>query len=400
MMISGKSAERKNRFKAASRVRVAGWFSPPDPVTRRYFGLMALRDEVRMEDCHVRQVSVPLREVEAVADHEVIRDLEADVADVDVDLASLRLGHQRANLQRGRITSLERAHEVGERQARVDDVLDHEHVPGLDVDVEVLEDADDARRVGGRAVAGDGHEVDLARHGQAAHQVGHEEHGALEHADQEQVATGVVGGDLLAQLGDPVLQRDLVDEDALDGGQQLGLAHARSSTGKAGASALCASVEPTALAHASSRVARTPSCSTIPGTQTTSSPRTTRGQASRSERGTFASTNTSWIFFERPASRSPGRQARTLRPGRSDWISQPPQRTSPVSATGALSSQTRSSSRTTTRPAPRSRRFVPTGSARSSASSGGIVRLSASRARLASAAGCSLRSSGSTSRRM
>src|SRR5918999_1099919 len=378
MMISGKSAERKNRFKAASRVRVAGWFSPPDPVTRRYFGLMALGDEVRMEDRDVRQVAVALREVEPVADHKAIRDLESDVADVDVDLTPLRLGHQRADLQRGRIARLQRAHEVGERQARVDDVLDHEHVSRLHVDVEVLEDADDARGVGRRAVAGDGHEVDLARDGQAAHQVGHEEDGALKHADQEQVAAGVVGGDLLPQLRDPVLQRNLVDEDSLNGRLQLGLA----------------------LAHVSSRVARTPSCSTIPGTHTTSSPRTTSGQASRSERGTFASTNTSWIFFERPASRSPGRQARTLRPGRSDWISQPPQRTSPASATGALSSQTRSSSRTTTWPRPRSRRFVPTGSASSSASSGGIVRRSASRARLASAAGWSLRSSGSTSRRM
>ena len=57
------------------------------------------------------------------------------------------------------------------------------------------------------AVARDRHEVDLARDGQVAHQVGHEEDGALEDADQQQVAARVVGGDLLAELGDARAQR-------------------------------------------------------------------------------------------------------------------------------------------------------------------------------------------------
>ncbi len=47
-----------------------------------------------------------------------------------------------------------------------------------------------------RAVAGDGHEVDLAGNRDAAHQVGEEEHGALQHADHEEVAARVVGADL------------------------------------------------------------------------------------------------------------------------------------------------------------------------------------------------------------
>ena len=39
-----------------------------------------------------------------------------------------------------------------------------------------------------------------------AHQVGEEEHGALEHADHEQVAPLVVAADLGAELGDAPLQ--------------------------------------------------------------------------------------------------------------------------------------------------------------------------------------------------
>src|SRR5206468_4803184 len=124
----------------------------------------------------------------------------------------------------------------------------------LDVDVEVLEDADDARGVGRVAVARDRHEVDLARNGQVAHQVGHEEDGALEHADQEQVAALVVGRDLRAELGDARSERLLVDQDLADGPLQLCLAH-------------------------SSLTAVTPAASTSPGTATTSRPRTTRGHA-------------------------------------------------------------------------------------------------------------------------
>src|SRR5205823_14699596 len=146
---------------------------------------------------------------------------------------------------------------------------------------------------------------------------------ALEDADQQEVAPGVVGGDLLSELGDPGPQALLVDQHLGDGALEE------------------------ALRHASSRTARTPGDSTSPGTATTSSPRTTSGHVSRSERGILASTNTSWIFFDRPASRSPARQVRTLRPGSSDSMVHSPHRTGRASETGARSTQTLSYSRTT-----------------------------------------------------
>ena len=88
--------------------------------------------------------------------------------------------------------ALQVAHQVLEGEAGVDDVLDDQHVAALDRGVEVLEDADHARGVGLRAVAGDRHEVDLAGDVDVAHQVGEEEHGALQHADHDQVAALVV----------------------------------------------------------------------------------------------------------------------------------------------------------------------------------------------------------------
>ena len=44
------------------------------------------------------------------------------------------------------------------------------------------------------------------------HQVGHEEHGALQHSHQQRLAAVVVARDLFAQLGDPRLQRVLLDQ--------------------------------------------------------------------------------------------------------------------------------------------------------------------------------------------
>ena len=57
------------------------------------------------------------------------------------------------------------------------------------------------------------------------HQVGHEEDRALEDADEQQLAAGVVGGQLAAELADPRLQRVLVDQDLADALLELSLRH-------------------------------------------------------------------------------------------------------------------------------------------------------------------------------
>src|SRR6266542_4922411 len=306
------------------------------------------------------QISVPLGEIEPVADDVAVRDLEPDVADRDIGLAAAVLHEQRAGLDRRGLPRAEAAHEIGERQAGVDDVLQHEDVAVLDVDVEVLEDPDDPGGVASRAVARDRHEVDLARERDMAHEVGHEEDRALEDSDEQEVLALVVRGDLLTELGDPSLKSLLVDEDLLDRVR---------------------------LQLTQSRLHDTPSASTIPGTATTSSPRTTSGHASRSDLGIFASTNTSWIFFLRPASRSPGRHPRTISPFSSAEMRHGPQRTSPSSLRGVRSIQMVSYSRTAVRPPPRSTRAEPTGASSSAERSGGAVSSCARRARLASASG-------------
>ena len=53
------------------------------------------------------QVAVALGVVQAVADDELVGDVEADVADVDVDLGGLGLAQQGADLDRRRAAGLE-----------------------------------------------------------------------------------------------------------------------------------------------------------------------------------------------------------------------------------------------------------------------------------------------------
>src|SRR3954470_10310385 len=52
-----------------------------------------------IKDRDIRELAVALGVVEPVADHEAIGDLEPHVADLDVRLAPLRLGEQRAHLE-------------------------------------------------------------------------------------------------------------------------------------------------------------------------------------------------------------------------------------------------------------------------------------------------------------
>src|SRR3954462_3986573 len=149
MTTTGKSALRRKRFTNSLSAGYQRLFSQ---TTAHSSGS---RDGVRVEYCHVGQIPVPLAEVEAVPDHELVGDLEARVADADVDLPARRLRQKRTDLERRRIARVEHPHQVRQRPARGDYVLDDEPGAALDVDVEILEDPDQAGRVRRGAVARD-----------------------------------------------------------------------------------------------------------------------------------------------------------------------------------------------------------------------------------------------------
>jgi hypothetical protein len=150
----------------------------------------------------VGQVSVPLVEVEAVPDEELVGDDEAHVPDGKVvDEATVRPVEERHRGDRGRLPERQGANEVVESQAGVEDVLDHEDVPATDLDIEVLQQADGratARR--GARVPGELDELELVGDRNGAREIGEEDNAGLERRDEDRFPAGVVSGDLVPKL--------------------------------------------------------------------------------------------------------------------------------------------------------------------------------------------------------
>jgi hypothetical protein len=96
-----------------------------------------------------------------------------------------------------------------ERQPGVDDVFDDQDVAALDRRVEVLDQAYGRRATRLlRRVPGELDEVDVVQKRQCARKVGDEDEARLQRADEQRLATLVVGGDRCAQLRDA--GRDLI----------------------------------------------------------------------------------------------------------------------------------------------------------------------------------------------
>src|SRR5204863_7937763 len=153
--------------------------------------------------------AVSLIEVEPIADEELVRNGKPGVADREiVDQTPVRPVEERADREVGRLAKRERAQVEVEREAGVDDVLDHEHVASGEMEVEVLDDPDARAAAERPAVAGEIEEVHRVRDLDRPREIRDEDEPALEHADEEEIASLVVLGDLAAKLPDSL--RDLL----------------------------------------------------------------------------------------------------------------------------------------------------------------------------------------------
>src|SRR2546428_11877063 len=99
-------------------------------------------------------------------------------------------------------------------EPRYDYVLDDDHMAVLDLHREIGHDANLAGRAVAAGIGGEADEVGGDVAGDRAHEVGHEEEGALEHADEHRSLPGVIARDLLPQLADARPQLGLADEHA------------------------------------------------------------------------------------------------------------------------------------------------------------------------------------------
>src|SRR5437870_1918298 len=102
--------------------------------------------------------------------------------------------------------------QVGQRQPRIDDVLDDHDIAPLDAAVEILENLHLAGRLGTRSVARDRHEVERRRSGKLPREIRQEDECALQDADKMD-AVWMVAMNLLRDGADAMLNVIGGDED-------------------------------------------------------------------------------------------------------------------------------------------------------------------------------------------
>src|SRR5581483_2151695 len=201
---------KRVRWRASSTVRRPSGRTSRVAITR---GILAGPNSLA-DQTQVREVPVPLAELEAVPDEELVRDREADVPDGQVvDEPPVGAAEQRGDVEGGGAAQRERPDEVVHRQAGVDDGVGEHDVAALDLRVEVLQEPDAAVAVG---VAGELDEVEMVEQLRAPGEVADERDTRLQRADQQGLAAGVVALELGADLPDAPPDLVSVEEDLAD----------------------------------------------------------------------------------------------------------------------------------------------------------------------------------------
>src|SRR5580698_9147272 len=164
------------------------------------------------EETDVVYTTVALGVVHAVADDELVGNLEGYVVGFDGDEAALGFVEAGGDLEGGGLVLEHQAAEIAECEAGVEDVFDDDDVLAFDGVVNVLDELDGAGGDAGAAVAGDGDEVEGVIDADGSGEVGEEDGCAFEYSDEDDRLALVVGGDLGTDgpgaLGDLLLSEE------------------------------------------------------------------------------------------------------------------------------------------------------------------------------------------------
>ncbi len=173
------------------------------------------------EVADVGEVAKAFAIVEAVAEHKMVFDGEADVVEGDFDDLVGGLVEEGADANAAWGAGAHIFDEIVHREACIDDIFDDEDVFVVDGDGEVGGHANDAAAAGARAVAGEAKEIADAGQVDVANEVGEEGKDALEDADDGEIQTFVITGNLRAEAGASGL--DVIDgEEGGDKGLVVG----------------------------------------------------------------------------------------------------------------------------------------------------------------------------------
>ena len=172
------------------------------------------RPDGAIHNADERQVAIEALVVEAVSDNEYGRYREADVVEFDLNLAVGGFVQQGAYLKGGGGFCENLFDKHLERDTGVHDVLDDEHLPAAQALAERVGHID-----GVLAVLNETVDVDEFHGGgdiKLPDEVRKEADDAVQRADTDNLATGIVGAELRGEFLDAFAEASGADEDAID----------------------------------------------------------------------------------------------------------------------------------------------------------------------------------------
>src|SRR5690242_5261656 len=168
----------------------------------------------QLQDADVTEVAVTLREIQAIAHHEFVGNLETDVVRPHLLDARRGLTQKRGHAQRARSALQKHALKISKSPAGIQDVFNENRVEALDAVVQILGQSNLAGTVGGLPIAGHRDEIQGYFEINLPDQIGEENRCALEDTDEVQALAAEIGGDSAAQLADSPLDGITAKENA------------------------------------------------------------------------------------------------------------------------------------------------------------------------------------------
>ncbi len=151
-------------------------------------------------------------QVQTVSDDEPVCDLETEVVHGHRLRAGDPLAKERADFERPRVARAKQIEDLPKRSARIDDVLDDDHVAAADIRRQVADETDFPRGARPRPVGRDAEKIKRDRRADSAREIAEEEHRPLENADEKSGPAAEIAVDRARQARDPFADGAFFDD--------------------------------------------------------------------------------------------------------------------------------------------------------------------------------------------
>jgi len=154
--------------------------------------------------------------IQSIPNQKLMWSIESDESRLVLEPTGDSLVQQRAYLERARLPLSEYVHQTIERAAGIHDVLDQKDVLPLQLSFRIIHQPYRPARHHSVSVTGRDQEIDLQRPRYLSDEITQEDETSLQQTKHEQLAIGISGTDLSAELGDTLSDRCLIEGYTLD----------------------------------------------------------------------------------------------------------------------------------------------------------------------------------------